>query len=64
MKMEHVISAPHAGTVTELDVTPGSTVAMDQVLAVVEPDETPGEAPGDAPGAAQGEAPGTEEDKA
>ena len=37
MKMEHVISAPHAGTVTELDVTPGSTVAMDQVLAVVEP---------------------------
>ena len=37
MKMEHVISAPHAGTVTELDVTPGSTVAMDQVLAVVAP---------------------------
>lgn len=37
--MEHVISAPHSGTVTELDVTPGSTVAMDQVLAVVTPDE-------------------------
>ncbi|MFF1543908.1 acetyl/propionyl/methylcrotonyl-CoA carboxylase subunit alpha [Streptomyces sp. NPDC058291] len=37
MKMEHVISAPHAGTVAELDVTPGSTVAMDQVLAVVAP---------------------------
>ncbi|MFF4225571.1 acetyl/propionyl/methylcrotonyl-CoA carboxylase subunit alpha [Streptomyces sp. L500] len=37
MKMEHVIAAPHAGTVTELDVTPGSTVAMDQVLAVVTP---------------------------
>jgi acetyl-CoA/propionyl-CoA carboxylase biotin carboxyl carrier protein len=36
--MEHVISAPHAGTVTELDVTPGTTVAMDQVLAVVTPD--------------------------
>ncbi|MEU7390560.1 biotin/lipoyl-containing protein, partial [Streptomyces tanashiensis] len=33
--MEHVISAPHAGTVTELDVTPGTTVAMDQILAVV-----------------------------
>ena len=33
--MEHVISAPHAGTVAELDVTPGTTVAMDQVLAVV-----------------------------
>lgn len=38
MKMEHVISAPHAGTVAELDVRPGSTVAMDQVLAVVDPD--------------------------
>ncbi|MEU6352230.1 biotin carboxylase N-terminal domain-containing protein [Streptomyces sp. NPDC047072] len=42
MKMEHVISAPHAGTVAELDVTPGTTVAMDQVLAVITPakDET------------------------
>ncbi|MBQ0999297.1 acetyl-CoA carboxylase biotin carboxylase subunit [Streptomyces sp. RK62] len=39
MKMEHVISAPHAGTVAELDVTPGTTVAMDQVLAVVTPAE-------------------------
>ncbi|MCX4880977.1 biotin carboxylase N-terminal domain-containing protein [Streptomyces sp. NBC_00847] len=37
MKMEHVISAPHAGTVAELDVTPGTTVAMDQVLAVITP---------------------------
>ncbi|MFF8228806.1 ATP-binding protein [Streptomyces caelestis] len=37
MKMEHVISAPHAGKVTELDVTPGTTVAMDQVLAVIAP---------------------------
>ena len=45
MKMEHVISAPHAGTVTELDVTPGTTVAMDQVLAVIAPhDETDTEA--------------------
>ncbi|KUO13743.1 acetyl/propionyl/methylcrotonyl-CoA carboxylase subunit alpha [Streptomyces sp. DSM 15324] len=39
MKMEHVVSAPHAGTVAELDVTPGTTVAMDQVLAVVTPYE-------------------------
>ncbi|MFB7337634.1 acetyl/propionyl/methylcrotonyl-CoA carboxylase subunit alpha [Streptomyces adustus] len=39
MKMEHVICAPHAGTVAELDVRPGSTVAMDQVLAVVAPHE-------------------------
>ncbi|MCC9704026.1 acetyl/propionyl-CoA carboxylase subunit alpha [Streptomyces sp. MNU76] len=39
MKMEHVVSAPHAGTVAELDVAPGTTVAMDQVLAVVAPHE-------------------------
>ncbi|WAZ27093.1 ATP-grasp domain-containing protein [Streptomyces cinnabarinus] len=39
MKMEHVISAPHAGTVAELDVVPGTTVAMDQVLAVITPAE-------------------------
>ncbi|GGR66644.1 acetyl/propionyl-CoA carboxylase subuit alpha [Streptomyces humidus] len=37
MKMEHVICAPHAGAVAELDVTPGTTVAMDQVLAVIAP---------------------------
>ena len=43
MKREQVISAPHAGTVTELDVTAGSTVAMDQVLAVVAPAAEPGE---------------------
>lgn len=40
MKMEHLICAPHDGTVTELDVTPGSTVAMDQLLAVVAPHDT------------------------
>ncbi|WP_326668146.1 acetyl/propionyl/methylcrotonyl-CoA carboxylase subunit alpha [Streptomyces canus] len=39
MKMEHVISATHAGTVAELDVTAGTTVAMDQVLAVIAPHE-------------------------
>ncbi|MGW7378461.1 acetyl/propionyl/methylcrotonyl-CoA carboxylase subunit alpha [Streptomyces sp. NPDC054794] len=39
MKMEHVVSAPHAGTVAELDVSPGTTVAMDQVLAVIAPHE-------------------------
>ncbi|MFF4736256.1 acetyl/propionyl/methylcrotonyl-CoA carboxylase subunit alpha [Streptomyces sp. NPDC001262] len=39
MKMEHLVSAPHDGTVTELDVTAGSTVAMDQVLAVVTPEQ-------------------------
>ena len=39
MKMEHVVAAPHAGIVAELDVTPGTTVAMDQVLAVITPAE-------------------------
>ena len=39
MKMEHVISAPHAGTVAELDAVAGGTVAMDQVLAIVVPDD-------------------------
>ena len=39
MKMEHLITAPHAGTVSELDVQPGTTVAMDQILAVVTPQE-------------------------
>jgi acetyl-CoA/propionyl-CoA carboxylase biotin carboxyl carrier protein len=49
MKMEHVISAPHAGTVAELDVTPGTTVAMDQVLAVITPAESPSQAPAESP---------------
>ncbi|MXM63413.1 ATP-grasp domain-containing protein [Streptomyces sp. HUCO-GS316] len=49
MKMEHVISAPHAGTVAELDVTPGTTVAMDQVLAVITPAESPSQAPAGSP---------------
>ncbi|MEW2115060.1 biotin carboxylase N-terminal domain-containing protein [Streptomyces sp. NPDC005474] len=43
MKMEHVVSAPHAGIVAELDVTPGTTVAMDQVLAVITPTESSAE---------------------
>ena len=30
----------HAGTVTELEVAPGTTVAMDQVLAVIAPAAT------------------------
>jgi acetyl-CoA/propionyl-CoA carboxylase biotin carboxyl carrier protein len=51
MKMEHVITAPHDGTVAEIDVVAGSTVAMDQVLAVVTPAEPPG-------GGAQDQAPG------
>ncbi|MFJ3792115.1 acetyl/propionyl/methylcrotonyl-CoA carboxylase subunit alpha [Kitasatospora sp. NPDC090091] len=39
MKMEHVIAAPHDGTVTELRATAGATVAMEELLVVVAPDE-------------------------
>jgi len=38
MKMEHVITAPHDGTVEQLRVAPGGTVAMDELLAVVAPE--------------------------
>ncbi|WP_042367476.1 ATP-binding protein [Streptacidiphilus neutrinimicus] len=37
MKMEHVITAPHDGTVAQLKVVPGGTVAMDDLLAVIAP---------------------------
>lgn len=49
MKMEHVITAPHDGTVSEIDVTAGSTVAMDQILAVVTPATAGDPASGSAP---------------
>ena len=39
MKMQHRVSAPHAGTVTEIDVKPGQQVAAGEVLAVVETPE-------------------------
>ena len=39
MKMQHTVSAPHAGVVTEIDVTPGAQVAAGDVLAVVEEQE-------------------------
>ncbi len=35
MKMQHTVSAPHAGVVTEIDVNPGAQVASGDVLAVV-----------------------------
>jgi biotin carboxyl carrier protein len=35
MKMEHTISAPNAGTVTDLAVTVGETVEVGTVLAIV-----------------------------
>src|SRR3954454_6490656 len=37
MKMEHVLTAPVDGTVTELGVTAGQTVALDERVAVVTP---------------------------
>jgi propionyl-CoA carboxylase alpha chain len=36
MKMQHTITAPHAGTVTELDVAVGDQVAGGAVLVVVD----------------------------
>jgi propionyl-CoA carboxylase alpha chain len=36
MKMEHTVSAPHGGTVTEVRAGPGQAVAMGAVLAVVQ----------------------------
>jgi biotin carboxyl carrier protein len=39
MKMEHTISSPHAGTVTEVDVTEGTQVERGAVLAAVVEDE-------------------------
>ncbi|WP_309233055.1 biotin/lipoyl-containing protein [Blastococcus sp. TML/C7B] len=40
MKMEHVLTAPIAGTVTELGVTAGRTVALDERVALVTPAAT------------------------
>ena len=38
MKMEHALTAPFDGTVTELAATPGAQVADGALLARVEPD--------------------------
>ncbi len=35
MKMQHTVSAPHAGTITDLSVRVGTQVASGEVLAVV-----------------------------
>ncbi|MFC1409640.1 biotin carboxylase N-terminal domain-containing protein [Streptacidiphilus sp. N1-12] len=39
MKMEHVITAPYDGTLEQLRVAAGGTVAMDELLAVITPTE-------------------------
>jgi acetyl-CoA/propionyl-CoA carboxylase biotin carboxyl carrier protein len=41
MKMEHVLIAPVAGTVTELGVSAGQTVALDERVALVTPAAAP-----------------------
>ena len=53
MKMQHTITAPHDGTVTELLVEAGSQVNAGDVLAVVQPLDPSTDAPtdNDAPGA-------------
>jgi acetyl-CoA/propionyl-CoA carboxylase biotin carboxyl carrier protein len=43
MKMEHVLTAPVDGTVTELPVTAGQQVRLDERLAVVTPRAAEGE---------------------
>mgnify|MGYP003340615197 CR=1 FL=1 len=39
MKMQHTVSAPTDGVVTEINVEPGAQVAAGEVLAVVEEKE-------------------------
>jgi propionyl-CoA carboxylase alpha chain len=36
MKMQHTVTAPHAGAVAKVNVEPGAQVASGEVLAVVE----------------------------
>ncbi|MEO6627013.1 MAG: biotin/lipoyl-containing protein, partial [Aquihabitans sp.] len=43
MKMQHQVSAPVSGVVTELPVQPGQQVDVGAVLAVVQPDPSPTE---------------------
>ncbi|MEO6629514.1 MAG: biotin/lipoyl-containing protein, partial [Aquihabitans sp.] len=43
MKMQHQVSAPISGVVTELPVQPGQQVDVGAVLAVVQPDPSPTE---------------------
>jgi propionyl-CoA carboxylase alpha chain len=55
MKMQHVISAPTAGTLTALQVTEGQQVEMGTLLAIVQ--ESDPEARGTARPATHGAAP-------
>ena len=42
MKMEHTVSAPADGVVTELTATAGQQVGLDETLAVISPADQPG----------------------
>ncbi|MGH3263104.1 MAG: acetyl-CoA carboxylase biotin carboxyl carrier protein subunit, partial [Trebonia sp.] len=42
MKMEHTVTAPLAGVIGELTAKAGQQVAMDETLAVIEPESTDG----------------------
>jgi len=42
MKMEHTVTSPLAGTVTELTARPGQQVTMDAPLAVIDPQSEDG----------------------
>ncbi len=44
MKMEHVVRAPHAGTVTALRVRPGAQVESGAIVAEIDPRDSPGPA--------------------
>jgi acetyl-CoA/propionyl-CoA carboxylase biotin carboxyl carrier protein len=37
MKMEHTLTAPFDGSVSDVRVTPGASVALDEVLVVIVP---------------------------
>jgi acetyl-CoA/propionyl-CoA carboxylase biotin carboxyl carrier protein len=43
MKMEHTVTAAHAGVVKDVPVRTGDLVALDALLAVVEPQSPVGE---------------------
>ena len=51
MKMQHAVSAPYDGVVTELPVSAGDQVTAGTMLAVIEPstDTQPSTASGDTP---------------
>ena len=57
MKMEHVIAAPHDGVVSELRAVAGATVAMEELLVVVTPDDGPASDPGGSPTTGSAEVP-------